>query len=209
MLKSFTRHIICMQHRESMSWAICTDTRCFQGSTVFCKHVETIFDWVVKLDECTVHTGTASHTTWACWGRCIHFSSLFQGLDCHRFSKRPLWLFRWEPTLHFTIGKYSGKTNVQVGQRYQPPQHLFFPDTVFTIFGFSWPLSVTAGHSTQSFIRLKAEIHILIKSPSFMDAVRPSNRSWGFHTSGQRCLTLTDASSVQCHWSVELDGCAE
>lgn len=78
-----------MQQRESMDLAICTDTQ-FQGSTVSCKHSETIWlSWVVKLESGWSPVRTAFHILpHLSLPKLILRSSLFQVQDCHHFPKK-------------------------------------------------------------------------------------------------------------------------
>lgn len=92
-----------MQQRESMDLAICTDTQ-FQGSTVSCKHSETIWlSWVVKLESGWSPVRTAFHILpHLSLPKLILRSSLFQVQDCHHFPKK-----RKKKTTFDCSGSYS------------------------------------------------------------------------------------------------------
>lgn len=125
-----------MQQRESMDSAICTDTWCFSGITVSCKHIETILierkTWVYGPNPDCVSPPEPAKVPAA-----------FKFILSSRlppFQTTAFWLFWSQATFYFTIrNKYQGKGgNIQ-------PQAPSYPRRMITIFGFSCPRLVHLG----------------------------------------------------------------
>lgn len=140
----------------------------FQGSTVSCKHVETI--WLsCRTWECIVHIGTALHVLprLSLLKLTLH-SSLFQVQDCHHFLKTSTFDCSGNILLFILQSENTADNNTKGWSAVLSVKPYVFPNTVLPSLGFhGLTLSILVQHTvnTESSVKMKAKIHILFKSP--------------------------------------------